>query len=57
MTLEKYLHDHYTADTAKIYRYEIANYIANYPGAAGAVYKDVVGYIGVLRTRSGPKRS
>jgi integrase/recombinase XerD len=51
MTLEKYLHDHYTADTAKIYRYEIANYIANYPGAAGAVYKDVVGYIGALRTR------
>jgi Site-specific recombinase XerD len=51
MTLEQYLKQHYTEDTAKIYGYEIGNYTANYPQAAQAVYKDVVSYIGTLRTR------
>jgi integrase/recombinase XerD len=49
MTIEKYLHDHYTTGTAKIYLFEIENYIASYPLAANAVYKDVVEYIGTLR--------
>ena len=51
MTIEKYLLEQYTADTAKIYGYEIDNYLSNCPAAAHAVYKDVVSYIGVLRLR------
>lgn len=51
MTIKKYLLGHYTEDTAKIYLYEIENYTANYPQAAGAVYKDVVSYIGALREK------
>ena len=51
MTIKKYLLGHYTEDTAKIYGYEIDNYLSNYPQAASAVYKDIVGYIGALRTR------
>ena len=51
MTIKKYLLEHYTEDTAKIYLYEIDNYIANYPQAAQAVYKDVVNYIGTLRSK------
>ena len=51
MTIKKYLLDHYTQDTAKIYLYEIDNYVANYPQAAGAVYKDIVSYIGALRNK------
>jgi integrase/recombinase XerD len=51
MTIKKYLLGHYTADTTKIYLYEIENYIANYPQAAGAVYKDIVSYIGALREK------
>lgn len=51
MTLHDYLQEHYTADTAKVYQHEIDSYIANYPAAATAVYKDVVSYMGVLRSR------
>lgn len=51
MTLKNYLLEHYTKDTMKVYLLEINNYLANYPAAPAAVYKDVVQYIGVLRTR------
>lgn len=51
MILDQYLQQHYTKKTAKIYGLEISNYITNYPNAAGAVYKDVVRYIGTLRSR------
>jgi integrase/recombinase XerD len=51
MTIKKYLLEHYTQDTAKIYLYEIENYIASYPQAAQAVYKDIVSYIGTLREK------
>jgi integrase/recombinase XerD len=51
MTIKKYLLRSYTQNTAKIYLYEIENYIANYPQAASAVYKDVVNYIGTLRRK------
>lgn len=51
MNLEAYLQQHYTPSTAAIYQYEIGNYLANQPAAASAHYKDVLQYIGVLRTR------
>lgn len=51
MTLDDYLCKHYTKRTAKIYLFDINNYLSNYPEAAGAVYRDVVAYIGTLRTR------
>lgn len=51
MTLQDYLQAHYTRETAKVYLHEIDNYIAGYPAAPTAVYKDVVSYIGVLRAR------
>lgn len=51
MNLPHYLQKHYTPDTAKVYLYEINNYLGNCPGAATAVYQDVAGYIGALRTR------
>jgi site-specific recombinase XerD len=51
MSLQDYLLAHYTADTAKIYGIEINSYIASYAGANTAVYKDVVHYIGALRSR------
>ena len=51
MTLEQYLQKHYTEKTAKAYLYEIDNYLSNCTGAAGAVYKDIVSYMGALRLR------
>ena len=51
MTIKKYLFQHYTKDTAKIYGFEIDNYLSNYPQADQAVYKDVMSYMGTLRTR------
>lgn len=51
MNLEEYLKTHYSADTAIAYGREIAIYCSNYPDAAKAVYKDVLSYIGSLRSR------
>ena len=51
MTLHEYLLQHHTKDTAAVYLYEINNYTSGCPQAAGAVYKDVMSYIGILRTR------
>lgn len=51
MSLQDYLKQHYTADTAKIYLQEIDRYLSLHPGASTAVYKDVLTYIGVLRSR------
>lgn len=51
MMLHDYLQKHYSPDTAKAYQREIEIFISNYPGAATAVYKDIIEYIGVLRQR------
>lgn len=51
MTLENYLHQHYSSGTVKAYNREIAIYLSNYPGAATAGYKDLIQYIGLLRNR------
>lgn len=51
ITLDRYLQQHYTAGTAGVYRFEIDAYLLNYPGAAQAVYKDVLQYLGLLRQR------
>jgi integrase/recombinase XerD len=51
MTLEQYLREHYTPETVKAYQYEIENYLSNCPGAAQAVYKDIVSHMGALRSR------
>lgn len=53
MNLPTYLEKHYTPGTAKVYLQEINHYLGSYPGAARAVYTDVAGYIGALRTRYG----
>lgn len=51
MTLESYLQQHYTPATAKAYQREIAIYWNNYKAADSAVYKDLIDYIGLLRSR------
>jgi integrase/recombinase XerD len=51
MTLQDYLQQYYTKDTAAVYLREINNYISGYPQAAQAVYKDVMSYLGALRAR------
>lgn len=51
ITLDAYLQQHYTTGTASVYRFEIDAYLLNYPGAARAVYKDVLQYLGLLRQR------
>ena len=51
MSLEDYLHEHYTADTARsIYR-RSSRYRLTCPEAETAAYKDILLYIGALRTR------
>jgi integrase/recombinase XerD len=51
MSLQDYLNEQYTADTARIYLLEIERYLASCPGAVTAVYRDILSYIGVLRSR------
>jgi len=51
MTLESYLQQHYSPDTAKAYQREIEIYRSNFKEADKAVYKDIVDYIGLLRQR------
>jgi integrase/recombinase XerD len=51
MNLQDYLAGHYTPDTAHIYLQEIERYLSSCPGAATAVYKDILYYMGSLRTR------
>jgi integrase/recombinase XerD len=51
MNLQDYLNEQYTEDTASIYLQEIERYRMACPGAATAVYKDILAYIGALRTR------
>lgn len=51
VSLEKYLQNHYTAQTQKSYHREIANYLQGNPTAEKATYKDIVEYIGQLRSR------
>lgn len=51
MTLESYLHQHYSTDTAKAYQREIDIYRSNFKEADKAVYKDIIDYIGLLRKR------
>jgi integrase/recombinase XerD len=49
--IETYLQKHYSPDTAKAYKREIAIYLSNYPMAGKANYKDITHYIGLLRKR------
>jgi integrase/recombinase XerD len=51
MTIENYLQQHYSPDTAKAYQREIEIYKSNFNEADKAVYKDIVHYIGLLRQR------
>lgn len=51
MTLQEYLEEHYTAETVKAYLYEISHYTTSFNEAASASYKEVVQYVGSLRTR------
>ena len=51
MTVESYLQQHYSPDTAKAYKREIEIYLRNYPTASTANYKDLTNYIGALRQR------
>ena len=51
MTLEQYLLEQYTEKTAAAYAREIHLYTSNYPDAAGAMYKGIVAYIGLLREK------
>ena len=51
MSIDKYLKNHYSPDTAKAYKREIGIYLSNYPTAEKANYKDITNYIGLLRMR------
>ncbi len=51
MNLQDYLHEQYTEGTASVYLQEIDRYQAHCPGAATAVYKDILNYVGALRGR------
>jgi len=49
--LSDYLKDRYTPDTVKAYEREIIIFLGNFPDANKAVYKDLINYLGILRTR------
>lgn len=49
MTLEQYLQQQYTPGTAASYAREIHIFLSGCPEASTALYKDLMGYIGVLR--------
>jgi integrase/recombinase XerD len=51
MNLKDYLREHYTPDTASIYLQEIDRYRLTCPQAEAAAYKDILLYMGSLRTR------
>lgn len=51
MTLDNYLLARYSQQTAKAYGREIKIYRNNFQWADKAVYKDITGYIGLLRRR------
>ena len=53
MSIEDYLHRHYTPATAEVYAFEIAHYLNWMSEAAArrAGYADIVRYVGYLRTR------
>ncbi len=50
MNLQAYLNEQYTPGTAKVYLLEIERYLSSCPGAATAVYKDILAYMGALRS-------
>jgi integrase/recombinase XerD len=51
MNLQDYLSEQYTPGTASLYLQEIERYRMHCPGASTAVYKDILVYIGALRSR------
>jgi integrase/recombinase XerD len=51
MNLQTYLNERYTPGTAKVYLLEIERYLSSCPGGATAVYKDILAYMGALRSR------
>jgi integrase/recombinase XerD len=50
-SLDMYLKNRYTPQTTKAYKREIEIFLGNFPGAEQALYKDLVMYLGHLRTR------
>jgi len=50
-SLAQYLKKFYTPKTVTVYEKDIENFLGNLPGADKAVYKDIVNYIGTLRSR------
>ena len=51
LSINTYLKNRYTPETAKSYEREIVNFLGNFPLANKAVYKDLVNYLGTLRNR------
>jgi integrase/recombinase XerD len=51
MNLQDYLSEQYTRGTASLYLQEIERYRMNCPEADTAVYKNILSYIGALRSR------
>ena len=49
--IDNYLQNRYTPETAKAYKREIAIFLGNLPGANKAIYKDLMNYLGTLRSR------
>jgi len=50
-TLDEYLKEFYTPETVKSYKREINRFLAENPEAESLVYKDLVGYVGIIRKR------
>ena len=51
MSIDDYLQQHYSGETAKAYGREIKIYLNNFKEAEKASYKEVVYYVGLLRSR------
>jgi integrase/recombinase XerD len=51
MTLEAYLLQHYSGETTKAYQREIEIYLSNFKDAETANYKEILYYVGLLRSR------
>lgn len=51
MSIDDYLQQHYSGETAKAYGREIKIYLNNFKEAEKASYKEIVYYVGLLRSR------
>jgi len=50
-TLDEYLAEFYTSETAKAYKREIKRFLLDLPAARGLFYRDLINYLGILRKR------